>query len=162
MAEVTESQEQRSFEKEAGHATSAARFAREAGPVRPAVTARVGGEREHAPASTIVRLDQVTVRYGGEPAVRDIDLDVQENRITALIGPSGCGKSTLIRCLNRMNDLIPSATVEGRVLYHGQDLYAPQVTRSRCASGSGWCSRSRTRSRSRSTTTSPSARGCSA
>ncbi len=53
--------------------------------------------------------------------------DIGKNEITALIGPSGCGKSTLIRCLNRMNDLIPGATVEGEVLYHGQNLYAPQV-----------------------------------
>ncbi len=54
-------------------------------------------------------------------------MGIHENEITALIGPSGCGKSTLIRCLNRMNDLIPSATVEGHCLYHGQDLYGPKV-----------------------------------
>ena len=50
-------------------------------------------------------------------------MEIHENEITALIGPSGCGKSTLIRCLNRMNDLIPTATVEGHCYYHGQDLY---------------------------------------
>jgi phosphate transport system ATP-binding protein len=72
-------------------------------------------------------VENVTVRYGGVPAVREIALDAYKNQITALIGPSGCGKSTLIRCLNRMNDLIPSATVEGRVLYHGEDLYGPKV-----------------------------------
>ena len=54
-------------------------------------------------------------------------MDIADNEITALIGPSGCGKSTLIRCLNRMNDLIPTAEVDGTVLYHGQDLYAPKV-----------------------------------
>ena len=54
-------------------------------------------------------------------------MPMYKNAITALIGPSGCGKSTLIRCLNRMNDLIPSASVDGRVLYHGQDIYAPEV-----------------------------------
>jgi phosphate transport system ATP-binding protein len=54
-------------------------------------------------------------------------MDVPRNRITAIIGPSGCGKSTLIRALNRMNDLIPGARVEGKVLYHGQDLYEPAV-----------------------------------
>jgi phosphate transport system ATP-binding protein len=75
----------------------------------------------------IFRLEGVTVSYGGVPAVRDISFDIGKNEITALIGPSGCGKSTLIRCLNRMNDLIPSATVEGRVLYHGLDLYGPEV-----------------------------------
>jgi phosphate transport system ATP-binding protein len=56
-----------------------------------------------------------------------VNFDIGKNEITALIGPSGCGKSTLIRCLNRMNDLIPGARVEGKVLYHGQDLYAPRV-----------------------------------
>jgi phosphate transport system ATP-binding protein len=59
--------------------------------------------------------------------VRDVSFDIATKEITALIGPSGCGKSTLIRCLNRMNDLIPSARVEGKVLYHRQDLYAPEV-----------------------------------
>jgi phosphate transport system ATP-binding protein len=54
-------------------------------------------------------------------------MDVHRHEVTALIGPSGCGKSTLIRCLNRMNDLIPTATVEGKLLYHGEDLYGPKV-----------------------------------
>jgi phosphate transport system ATP-binding protein len=54
-------------------------------------------------------------------------MDVRKNAVTAVIGPSGCGKSTLIRCLNRMNDLIPSAHVEGELLYHGEDLYGPNV-----------------------------------
>jgi phosphate transport system ATP-binding protein len=75
----------------------------------------------------IFHLDDVTVSYSGKPAVRDVSFDIAKNEITALIGPSGCGKSTLIRCLNRMNDLIPGATVDGKVVYHGQDLYAPQV-----------------------------------
>jgi phosphate transport system ATP-binding protein len=67
------------------------------------------------------------VSYGAKPAVQGVTFDVGMNEITALIGPSGCGKSTLIRCLNRMNDLIPGARVEGGVLYHGEDLYAPGV-----------------------------------
>jgi phosphate transport system ATP-binding protein len=75
----------------------------------------------------VFKVDGVTVRYGGVPAVRDIAFNVVTNEITALIGPSGCGKSTLIRCLNRMNDLIVGATVEGSVLYHGEDLYGPKV-----------------------------------
>src|SRR5436190_390552 len=54
-------------------------------------------------------------------------LDVYRNLVTAVIGPSGCGKSTFIRCLNRMNDLVPGAEVLGRVLYHGQDLYGAQA-----------------------------------
>src|ERR671914_157231 len=76
---------------------------------------------------TVFHVNKVTVRYGGVPAVRDVEFDVRTNEIAALIGPSGCGKSTLIRCLNRMNDLIPSARVEGKVLYHGQNLYAKEV-----------------------------------
>jgi len=67
------------------------------------------------------------VFYGDHRAVTDITLSLRVNRITALIGPSGCGKSTFIRCLNRMNDLIPTARVEGQVIYHDQDLYAPRI-----------------------------------
>jgi phosphate transport system ATP-binding protein len=69
----------------------------------------------------------VTVRYAGVPAVRSVDIAIDKNTITALIGPSGCGKSTLIRCFNRMNDLVPTATVEGSIHYHGQDLYGRGV-----------------------------------
>ncbi len=75
----------------------------------------------------IFSLEKVMVAYNKKPAVRDVSFDIGKNEITALIGPSGCGKSTLIRCLNRMNDLIPGATVEGKVNYHGQDLYGSQV-----------------------------------
>ncbi len=75
----------------------------------------------------IFSLHDVMVSYTKKPAVRGVSFDIGKNEITALIGPSGCGKSTLIRCLNRMNDLIPGATVEGEVLYHGQNLYAPKV-----------------------------------
>ena len=57
----------------------------------------------------------------------DVGIDIFKNHITAMIGPSGCGKSTLIRCLNRMNDLIPAASVEGEIIYHGQNLYDPQI-----------------------------------
>jgi phosphate transport system ATP-binding protein len=79
------------------------------------------------PTEAVFELKDVAVSYGDKKAVRDIGFDVYKQRITALIGPSGCGKSTLIRCLNRMNDLIPSASVSGSVLYHGEDLYAPHV-----------------------------------
>jgi phosphate transport system ATP-binding protein len=75
----------------------------------------------------VFELKDVTVSYSGKPAVRDISFDVFRHNITALIGPSGCGKSTLIRCFNRMNDLIPAASVEGQILYHGDDLYASSV-----------------------------------
>jgi phosphate transport system ATP-binding protein len=79
------------------------------------------------PREAIFELQDVQVSYGPKPAVRGVNFDIGKNEITALIGPSGCGKSTLIRCLNRMNDLIPSARVEGKVLYHGQDLYGKEV-----------------------------------
>jgi phosphate transport system ATP-binding protein len=75
----------------------------------------------------IFQLGEVTVSYGDKIAVKDVTFDIAKQEITALIGPSGCGKSTLIRCLNRMNDLIPSARVGGKVTYHGQDLYGPDV-----------------------------------
>ena len=75
----------------------------------------------------VFQLQDVMVSYGTKPVVRGVSFDIGRNEITALIGPSGCGKSTLIRCLNRMNDLIPSAKVEGELLYHGQDLYASEV-----------------------------------
>jgi phosphate transport system ATP-binding protein len=81
-----------------------------------------------APArDAIFKLKEVAVNYSGKPAVRDISFDIGNKEITALIGPSGCGKSTLIRCLNRMNDLVPGAKVDGQVLYHDQDLYGQGV-----------------------------------
>ena len=69
----------------------------------------------------------LSVYYDATKAVTDVDLDVARNRITSIIGPSGCGKSTLLRCFNRMNDLIPSARVEGQVLFDGLDLYGHDV-----------------------------------
>jgi phosphate transport system ATP-binding protein len=67
------------------------------------------------------------VSYGGQEALAGVSLEIYRNFVTAFIGPSGCGKSTFIRCFNRMNDLIPTATVDGTILYHGEDLYASQV-----------------------------------
>jgi phosphate transport system ATP-binding protein len=84
--------------------------------------ARHSGTKER-----VFELQDISVFYDRVAAVRDITMDVHRHEVTALIGPSGCGKSTLIRCLNRMNDLIPTATVEGRILYHGEDLYGPKV-----------------------------------
>jgi phosphate transport system ATP-binding protein len=84
--------------------------------------AEVVGER---PA--VFDLLGVSVYYGSFRAVRNIELAIPRNRITALIGPSGCGKSTVLRTLNRMNDLIEGARVEGRVRYHGVDLYDAKV-----------------------------------
>ena len=75
----------------------------------------------------IFDVDDVSVYYGDKRAVRNITIDLNRHEITALIGPSGCGKSTFIRCLNRMNDLIPSARVEGSIGYHGENLYDPDI-----------------------------------
>jgi len=75
----------------------------------------------------VMATESLNVYYGDFHAVHDVDLAFGRNEITALIGPSGCGKSTVLRCLNRMNDLIGSARVQGRVTYHGQDVYAPGV-----------------------------------
>jgi phosphate transport system ATP-binding protein len=79
------------------------------------------------PAESVFELRGLSCFYGAFRAVRDIDLAIEQNRITAIIGPSGCGKSTLLRSFNRMNDLVPSARVEGQILYHGVDLYADGV-----------------------------------
>ena len=75
----------------------------------------------------ILQTKNLNVYYGTKRVVTDVTLDFARNRITAIIGPSGCGKSTLLRCFNRMNDLIPSATITGQVLFDGKDLYAPDV-----------------------------------
>ncbi len=75
----------------------------------------------------IMELDGVSVFYGDFQAVRDVTMPIVRNEITAMIGPSGCGKSTVLRTLNRMNDLIDIARVEGGVKYMGIDLYGPKV-----------------------------------
>jgi phosphate transport system ATP-binding protein len=75
----------------------------------------------------IMEARDLQVHYGEYLAVRNVNLQIHRNEITALIGPSGCGKSTIIRCFNRMNDLIPSAKVGGTVLYRGIDLYGPEA-----------------------------------
>ncbi len=80
-----------------------------------------------AARETVFDIQNLSVSYGKTPAIKDVSFEIYHNRVTAIIGPSGCGKSTFIRTLNRMNDLVPSAKVEGEVLYHGVDLYAPKV-----------------------------------
>ncbi len=74
-----------------------------------------------------IQARDLNLHYGTKHALRHIDMDVEKNRVTALIGPSGCGKSTFLRCLNRMNDLIESAKITGKVLVDGQDVYAKDV-----------------------------------
>jgi phosphate transport system ATP-binding protein len=77
--------------------------------------------------AAVFEIDGLGVSYGGKQAVQDVTADLYRNEITAFIGPSGCGKSTILRCLNRMNDLVIGATVEGSIRYHGQDLYDSKV-----------------------------------
>jgi phosphate transport system ATP-binding protein len=82
---------------------------------------------EETAQDVVFDVRDLSVYYGDFRAVRDVTLPIYRNEITALIGPSGCGKTTFLRCLNRMNDLIVSARVEGTLLYHGVDLYHPDV-----------------------------------
>ena len=70
----------------------------------------------------VFEIDNVTISYGGRPAIVGVNMEVAKNQVTAFIGPSGCGKTTLLRSLNRMNDLIPSASLDGTIRYHGYDL----------------------------------------
>jgi phosphate transport system ATP-binding protein len=65
--------------------------------------------------------------YGSVQALKNVNLEILENRVTALIGPSGCGKTTFLRCLNRMNDVVEGARVEGQILLDGESIYAPEV-----------------------------------
>ena len=84
-------------------------------------------ETPELPPSPVMEAQKLNVFYGDFHAVHDVNLTFGKNEITALIGPSGCGKSTVLRCLNRMNDLVTGARVEGAVTYHGQNIYARQV-----------------------------------
>jgi len=94
-------------------------------PLRPGHEHHV--TRESRPLDPLIVVEKLNIFYGDFHAVRDVDMLIGRNEITALIGPSGCGKSTVIRCFDRMNDLIPTARVEGKILFHGQDLYARDV-----------------------------------
>jgi phosphate transport system ATP-binding protein len=76
-----------------------------------------------AKRDVVFGVNDLSVDYGSNRALAGVNLDIYKNLITAMIGPSGCGKSTFIRCLNRMNDLIPGVKVGGTVLYYGEDLY---------------------------------------
>ena len=93
------------------------------------LTVKAPRESAAAEASRDVVFDvqDISVFYGSFRAVRNISLPILKNEITALIGPSGCGKTTFLRCLNRMNDLIEDARIEGKLLYHGVDLYDERV-----------------------------------
>ncbi len=94
---------------------------------RPRLLTEVGHAARAVHNEVHIALEDVTVRYGRFTAVRDVSLEIPRNEITALIGPSGCGKSTLLRTLNRMNDLIPNASVSGSVIYNGEDIYHEDI-----------------------------------
>jgi phosphate transport system ATP-binding protein len=85
------------------------------------------GSPELGLRETVFDVRDLTVTYGGVPALAGVSLEIYRNFVTAFIGPSGCGKSTFIRCFNRLNDLISGARVDGTILYHGEDLYAARV-----------------------------------
>jgi phosphate transport system ATP-binding protein len=86
-----------------------------------------GASEDVLSREAVFEIADLSVRYGNAVALKETSLVVRKNAVTAFIGPSGCGKSTFIRCLNRMNDVIPGARISGQVLYHGRDLYASEV-----------------------------------
>ena len=76
---------------------------------------------------TVLQTENIDIYYGDFKAVRGVSLSIPRNQVTAFIGPSGCGKSTILRCFNRLNDLVNSFRLEGKIYYEGQNLYAPEV-----------------------------------
>lgn len=92
-------------------------------------TAPVEAQAEDALFAGPIALETrgLSLYYGAFRALADIDMKLPARRITAIIGPSGCGKSSLLRCFNRMNELIPGTRLDGQILFHGEDLYAPDV-----------------------------------
>ena len=124
---VTEEDSMSEADASAGERAQSADPSRDAPPsiaVRPAFRGDVG---DLSRKEKVFELQDISVAYGGKPAVKDVSMEIYKKQVTALIGPSGCGKSTLIRTMNRMNDLVPSAAVTGKLLYHGEDLYGPTV-----------------------------------
>jgi len=96
-------------------------------PAQPHQAKGPGDQQPEADAAPVFDLQSVDVYYSKFRAVRDVNLQIRANQITAFIGPSGCGKTTVLRCLNRMNDLIHGARIAGTIRYHGLDLYGPTV-----------------------------------
>ncbi len=94
-----------------------------------AMNQTVDSEKAPSPSSSIPKIEirQMNFFYGSNQALFKVNLNVPEHKVTAFIGPSGCGKTTLLRCLNRLNDLVLGARVEGKILLDGQNIYAPEV-----------------------------------
>jgi phosphate transport system ATP-binding protein len=101
--------------------TQEATMALDATPASPSPSATI----DH---TSVFELTDLEVHYGAFRAVRNVSMTLRKNEITSFIGPSGCGKTTVLRCLNRMNDVIASAKVGGKVMYHGVDLYGTEVS----------------------------------
>lgn len=95
--------------------------------IRPAVEAAPGPDSLCGESEVQVRTRKLNLHYGDFQALKEIDLDICEKQITALIGPSGCGKSTFLKTLNRMNDLIPGVTIDGQVIIDGMDIYERSI-----------------------------------
>jgi phosphate ABC transporter, ATP-binding protein len=96
-------------------------------PVARIEVAQRAGSQPPSHRDPVFDVHDLDVYYGKNPALKGVSLEIYRNMVTALIGPSGCGKSTFIRCLNRMNDLIPGCRVAGEILYRGENLYATGV-----------------------------------
>ena len=94
---------------------------------RPETGSAAHAEPGAARDRSVLDVEGLNLFYGEKQALFDIAMRFQEKKVTALIGPSGCGKSTLLRCLNRMNDIIDGVRIEGKVLFDGEDIYAPKV-----------------------------------
>src|SRR5262245_22308216 len=95
-------------------------------PLPQGMEVRVSEVADPSSLPIVFEVDDLSVYYGQFRAVRDVNLDIRQHEITAFIGPSGCGKTTVLRCFNRMNDLVEGARVEGKINYHGVDLYDPR------------------------------------
>ena len=83
-------------------------------------------------ANSKISVENLNLHYGENHALKNVNMEIKENAITAFIGPSGCGKSTFLRCLNRMNDLVDGCRVEGKVILDGEDIYDKQIGRASC------------------------------
>lgn len=76
---------------------------------------------------TKIKVEHLNLHFADHHVLKDVNMDIKENAVTALIGPSGCGKSTFLKTLNRMQDLVPTAKIEGRITIDGEDIYAPGI-----------------------------------
>ncbi len=86
-----------------------------------------GQSKNHTPTEVCVRVENLNLFYGQKQALHNITMEMPKKRVTAYIGPSGCGKSTLLRCINRMNDLVDSARIEGKILLENENIYDKSV-----------------------------------